>query len=342
MSSLIQVVTLILVLLIGTAHALQASSQKSEAGAGTPVLEKTQNTATDKIYDKVTSVIQNTVGSVDSFFANEDYSAFRIGNTSRMRLRLDTSYVEHHGWEIGPKLNFRLFFPRLANRIRLVMNEDEDDNISGATGSDDSETNLALRWKFTKIPKASVSFDLGLRTKDSSLDPFVRFNTGIRYDMGKKWYGQTYNRLYYYSKTNWRNDFRQSFNRIITDDLLFRARTRIQYFDENHYNPHLEEKFSLFHTLNKKSAIAYEVLWQKQDLDDSVFDEDEILGEPKGNYQQVLLRLRYRRNVWRDWMYVEFWPIVGWAEERDWDTILAGAFRLEVTFGGKGKSKPSE
>ena len=100
MRSLIQVVTLTLVLLIGTAHAQQASSQKSEAGAGTPVLEKTQNTATDKIYDKVTSVMQNMVGSVDSFFADEDSSAFRRGNTSRMRLRLDTSYIEHHGWEL--------------------------------------------------------------------------------------------------------------------------------------------------------------------------------------------------------------------------------------------------
>jgi hypothetical protein len=338
MRTLIQVVGLSLVLLIGTAHAQQASSQKSETGAGTPVLETTQNTTTDKMYDKVTSVMQNMVGSVDTFFADEDYSAFR-DNTSRMRLRLDTTYVEHHGWEINPKLKFHLVFPGLGNRIRLVMNEDEDDASSGASGSDDNENDVALRWRFTKIKKASVSFDLGLRTKDSSLDPFVRLNTAIRYDMGKKWYGQTYNRLYYYSKTDWRNDFRQSFNRKITEDLLFRARTRIQYFDENGYNPYLEEKFSLFQTLNKKSAIAYEAIWQKQDVEDSVYDEDEILGKPKDNYQAVALRLRYRRNVWRDWLYVEFWPIVAWPEERDWDTVLAGLFRLEVTFGGKGKSK---
>ena len=341
MRTLIQVVGLSLVLLIGTAHAQQASSQKTEAGAGTPVSKTTQNTTTDKMYDKVTSVMQNMVGSVDTFFADEDYSAFR-DNTSRMRLRLDTTYVEHHGWEINPKLKFHLVFPGLGNRIRLVMNEDEDDASSGASGSDDNENDVALRWKFTQIKKASVSFDLGLRTKDSSLDPFVRLNTGIRYDMGKKWYGQTYNRLYYYSKTDWRNDFRQSFNRKITEDLLFRARTRIQYFDENGYNPYLEEKFSLFQTLNKKSAIAYEAIWQKQDVEDSVYDEDEILGKPKDNYQTVALRLRYRRNVWRDWLYVEFWPAVAWPEERDWDTVLAGLFRLEVTFGGKGKSKLSK
>ncbi len=70
--------------------------------------------------------------------------------------------------------------------------------------------------------------------------------------------------------------------------------------------------------------------------------EDEIEGELQDNYQNIQLRLRYRRNVWRDWLYVEVWPIVGVAEERDWDTVLGAFFRLEITFGGKGKSRLSD
>ena len=170
----------------------------------------------------------------------------------------------------------------------------------------------------------------------------MRLNTGILYDLSESWYGYTVNKLYYYSNTKWRNDFRQHFNRPITDDLLFRARTRVQYFDENDYNPFLEQKFSLFHTLNKKSAVAYEALWSKQAEEDSDFDDDEILGKLQDNYQNVALRLRYRRNVWREWLYIELWPTIRWPEERDWDTVLAANFRLEVTFGGKGRSRLSE
>ena len=117
MNKLIQVIAFSLVMAISTAHAQQASS------------ETTQNTTTDKVYDKVTSVMQNAVGSVDSFFADEDSIIFRE-NTSRMRLRLDTTYVEHHGWDLNPKLKFHLIFPGLGERVRLVMNEDEDDATS--------------------------------------------------------------------------------------------------------------------------------------------------------------------------------------------------------------------
>ncbi len=45
------------------------------------------------------------------------------------------------------------------------------------------------------------------------------------------------------------------------------------------------------------------------------------------------LRLRYRRNFWRPWMFVEVWPAVGWPEERDWQTVLGVRMRLEINFG---------
>ena len=41
-------------------------------------------------------------------------------------------------------------------------------------------------------------------------------------------------------------------------------------------------------------------------MEDSLFDEDEIEGDLKDNYQNAQLRLRYRRNVWRDWLLRAF------------------------------------
>ena len=41
-------------------------------------------------------------------------------------------------------------------------------------------------------------------------------------------------------------------------------------------------------------------------------------------------------------MFVEFWPVVGWVEERDWDTVLGARMRLEINFGWHAGSKLDE
>lgn len=335
------IIAFFLTLLVGSAQAQQTSSGQIGTGTSKGTLEPAEDSTADQLHGSTTGLIRGAIGKIDSFFVDDYYTTFG-DNSTRIRLRLDTSYIEDHGWEVKGKLKLKLVLPGLGERIRFVMNDDEpsDDDVAAKEDGDDND--LAFRWVFMQKDNSALSFDLGLRIKSGDLDPFLRFNSAIQYDIIGQWYGRTSNRLYYYSDTYWRNDFRQSFNRPITDNLLFRARTRLQYFDENDYNPFIEQKFSLFQTLDLKSAIAYETLWKKQAEEDSVFDEDEIKGKPQDSYQNVQLRLRYRRNVWRDWLYVELWPIIGWAEERDWDTVLAGVFRLEVTFGGKGKRQLSE
>jgi len=341
MRTLILIFTLSFVFLMGTVNAQQTSSGQSETGASTAAKEPAQETSVDKLHGATTKLLRDTVGKVDSFFGDDDYSTFHE-NTTRLRLRLDVTGVQYHDVEVKPKVRFHFVLPGLGERVRLVVNDDDDSDSEAGTSGDDKDSDAALRWVGYQSKNTSLSFDLGLRVKSSNLDPFLRMNSAIRYDISKNWYGQTSNRLFYYSKTSWRDDFRQSFNRKITNDLLFRSRTRIQYFDENDFNPYIEQKFSLFHTLNKKSAIAYEALWRLYAEEDSLFDEDEIEGELQDNYQNVQLRLRYRRNVWRDWLYVEVWPVIAKAEERDWDTVLGAFFRLEITFGGKGKSRLSD
>ncbi|MFT5701297.1 MAG: hypothetical protein ACI8ZB_004188 [Desulforhopalus sp.] len=335
------IITFFLALLVASAQAQETSSEQVGTGTSTDTLTPAENTTVDRVHSSATGLIRNTIGKIDSLFVDDYYTTFG-DNSTRVRLRLDSRYVQDHGFDVKGKLKFKLVLPGLGKGFRLVMNDDDSSDDDDIAKDDGDDNDVALRYVLMQQDNSALSFDAGLRVKSGDLDPFLRFNAAIQYDIIGQWYGRTSNRLYYYSKTHWRNDFRQSFNRPLTDDLLFKARTRLQYYDENDYNPFIEQKFSLFQTLDSKSAIAYEALWLKQAEEDSVFDEDEIIGDLQDSYQNVGLRLRYRRNVWREWLYVELWPIVGWAEERDWDTVLAGFFRLEVTFGGKGKSRLSE
>lgn len=295
----------------------------------------------DRLHRSASNIVQDMVSAVDGFFVSDDYATFE-DNQTRVRLRLNIDHTENHGWEVAPKIKLNLVLPGLSERLRLVVNEGDSVEDGNGSPSDDDENDVALRWMGLQGDATSLAFDLGLRLKGGTLDPFARINAGVQYGLTDHWQGQTTNRIYYYSKTGLRNDLRQYFNRPINDSLLFRARTRVQYFEENDRNPNLEQKFSIFHTLASQSALAYEVLWRQEAAEDSLFDDDELLIPAQKQYQQAAVQLRFRRSFLRDWFFVEFWPMVVWAEERDWETLLAGRVRFEVNLGRRGELRLDE
>ena len=157
--------------------------------------------------------------------------------------------------------------------------------------------------------------------------------------MGEKWAGRSEGRFYYYTDTGVRVDLRQYFEHKISKDWFFRSRTRAQYFEEEGSDIFPEQRFTLFQRLGYHSALAYEALAEIIPDDDNVFDDDELLVEPQDKCNQVQVRLRYRRNVWRPWFFFEIWPIVAWTEQRDYETTLAARVRLEFLFGHVSQSQ---
>lgn len=294
-----------------------------------PIAEATR---VDRLHSATENLIDAAVKRVDAFFVNETHDTFEE-DKNRVRLRLNLDDIQYHGWDTSAKVKVNVRLTGLSKRLRLVVNDAEEDEEDQATQYEDEGNDVAIRWIGHQGKKTGVSVDGGVRLKSGKVDPFGRLNTSIRYPLAGEWLGQSTNRIYYYSQAGWRNDFRQYFNRPINDELLFRVRSRIQYFEDKDSNPQLEQKFTLFQSLTDHSALAYEALWRRETAEDSVFDEDEITIEPKDKYQQVQLRLRYRHSVWRPWMFVEVWPAIGWMEERDWDTVLGVRLRLEVNFG---------
>jgi hypothetical protein len=303
-----------------------------------PTARSAKSTRIDRIHRQSEEMVQRLIGKVDSFFVTEDYATFR-DNETRVRLRLDADHYENAGWDLSPRIKLQLVMPGLQNRLRLVVN-DGDTEESGQPAMDDSKDNdIAFRWVTSVGDDVALSYDLGIRIQGGRVDEFARVNAGITYPVVGEWQGQTTNRLYYYASAGWRNDFAQRFDRSYGDDLLFRSRSRIQYFQNHSYNPTLEQKFSLFQSLDAQSVLAYEVLWRRRSEEESVYGDSDLLIDPQDHYDQFAVQLRYRRSIGRPWFFVEFWPIVYWPEERDWQTSLAARIRVEVNLGSMGKLK---
>ena len=330
---------MITAVLVGLCLLAPAAAYAAETGNedDSPAVDQT---LVDRSYDSMDSLVQNAIRRVDSFFVDEEHATF-ADTTSRIRLRLNTDHIEHHGWDTAAKVKLNLALPGISERLRLVMNDEPGPDVDQAT-ADEDENDLALRWIGKQSDTQGYSFDLGVHMKNGSLDPFGRINLGLEYALPGRWVGQSTNRIYYYAKTGFRNDFRQYFNRALTDSLLFRSRTRIQYFEENEQNPYIEQKFSLFHSLSDTRKLAYEALYRKLSIEDSPFDADEIQDTDAEYFNHYQLQVRYRQQLWKPWFYVEFWPIVNWPQERDYATTLGARLRLEVNLGGSGDQRLDE
>jgi hypothetical protein len=276
-------------------------------------------------------MVLKMANSIDGFFGTERHSTFEQ-NQSYVRLRLNFDWTEATGVDLFPNVKIHLVLPGTMERLLLVANEDDEEGADSGGRDAEGESDIALRFVGFETHRAGLSFDLGARIKDSELAGFGRVNLQVTRPLGKEWIGRATNRLYWYTNTGFRDDFRVYFERALSKKLFFRSRSRLQYFEEYDANPFPEQKFGLFQKLTDNIVLAYEAIAEKIPADDSPFDDEDI-QDPDDAYTHYTLRIRSRFRTRWPWLFYEVWPIVTFPEELDYDLTLAARFRLEITFG---------
>lgn len=292
--------------------------------------EKEQGGGFEKFQEEMSGFVLDSADRLDRFFGSERYYTYEE-NRTRLKLLLDVDHISGHGTEVTPRVRLHLVLPRFENRFRLIFNETDDDGSASMQENIDDDANLALRWIGRQTDELNLSFDVGLRYRDKDLSSFGRINTQLEYPFGGIWNARSTVQLYWYTDTGWRVDGRQYFERNLSDRFFFRSRTRLQWFDEED-GIFPEQSFGLYQRLRGNHAIVYEAIARVIPEDDTFFDSDDILNLDD-QYTRYLLRARYRVNVWKPWLFFEFWPTLIFAEERDYETDWGGRLRAEIYFG---------
>lgn len=274
--------------------------------------------------------VQKTAARIDNFFSNERYSW--SSNKTRVTLRGNFDWIDNRGWEFNPELRLFLALPGLNDRFRIVANDDDDGGTTDGSPNDRDESDIALRFIGKQTQKGGYSYDFGLSTRDDQFQGFVRLNLFRHYSLGSRWAGRSENRLYWYTSSGLRNDFRQYFERKLSDTWFFRARTRIQYEEDKDKGWYPEQKFTLFQRITDRSVLAYEAIARQYCGCDPIFDPEQQLIQ-SDKYNQYQARLRFRQNAIYPWLFYEIWPIAAWTEERDYEFTPAIRFRLEIVLG---------
>ena len=313
--------------------AAAASAQDSDSTETPPAAQDgNQDGKVDRVeqtQQKLTNLVLRTAGGIDNFFSNERHSW--TNNKTRITLRANADWIDNAGWDGSPEVRINLVLP--GTKLRLVANDDDDEGATDGSAGDQDESNLALRWAGKVSNKFGLTFDAGVSTRgDPTLQGFGRINLFRNWKLTKTWDVRLENRLYYYTDSEFRNDFRWYFEHRLNEKFFFRSRTRLDYQQDKDSDIYPEQRFTLFQQISNRSAIAYEVYAREVFFDDSPFDDDDILV-PDNRYTRFVARLRFRQNVGYPWLFYEIWPTAAWAEERDYEFTPAIRFRLEVVLG---------
>jgi hypothetical protein len=262
---------------------------------------------------------------VDSFF--DDDRTKGIKNSTRIKLSAWGFYDNDDSYNDSDfNFNIRVKLPRAQKRVQLIITNDPDEDLSTSraggvfpdqTPSD--ETTVGFRFfdlagLSKKIPgKFSTAAGVGF----SSGDPTFKIEPRYIYTHDFNIWSTTFlQKIRWHSEDGWRAETRFDFDRALSKKYFLRLNNEFLWeekeddFDGFEYRP----RILLSRRFSSKQALIYE--------SNNVFRGGELFTSA--------LAVRYRRQVWRPWLFFEIAPQVTFREEDDWDASPGVFAKLEI------------
>ncbi len=265
---------------------------------------------------------------VDHFF--DDDRTKGINNSTRIKLSF-WGYVEQDGKNDDSDFSFnvRIKLPRTEKRVQFFMTNDPDEDLANSrTGGvfpdqvRNDETTVGFRF-FNLLninDKMPGEFSTSLGVGFSSGSPTFRIEPRYIYTHNFDIWSMTFlQKVRWHTRDKWRTETRLDLDRALSKKYFLRFNNEILWeqkqndFDGYEFRPRvvLSRRFS------SKQALLYE--WNNL-----------FRSEPEFFLHTTSLALRYRRQVWRPWFFVEVTPQVTFRDEDDWKTTPGIFVKLEV------------
>lgn len=317
-------------MLAGCAGAGQA---RDEAGPPEAAAADTDEPLLDRTRQAVFAAVNNTSRWVDGFFGGSEVD--ERPNVSQGRLNLGAQWDERDGIKNRVRLKARIPMPALEERARLIVGRgDADDFVDGS----DSDVIDRLPDRFNDFEDDDWFLGLGL-SRDGGLSR--GFNVGVGASVSSSSIDPYVNLTY-----RW--------NRSFGDDTLLRLRPLVFWQDGRGTGASLTGILDYvagpswllrsWNFLTFEEAVegtgwtgklsAYQSLARNRVLSYSLYATGETDNEvPLKDYG---IELRYRRLVYKDWLYLELSTSVGWPREFLEDTRdsnVGVGIEFEMQFG---------
>jgi hypothetical protein len=282
--------------------------------------------AADRVQASISENINGAAQWIDSFFDDERF----IAEDATTKLRLGESVFLETGDspEYKTKINLSIDIPKTKKKLRLfIASEDDTDKTPDTlfnrveTSEDTSAAGIQFFAKATRRKNLSLTTGVKLESMELFIGPRYRLTIPIDDD----WQARFTQRVRWYTSMGWESTTRLDFERLINDSFFFRQTLDGRWREEDE-GYRFEVRPTLIQKLHSGKAIEYQ--WN------TLFKT-----RPRHRLESSVLRVRYRRNFLRKWLFYEANPQVAFRNEEDFDPKLGITFQLEVVFGGKDRRK---
>jgi hypothetical protein len=309
-------------------HTQQLPSERSETEANPEI------GLVDKAHAGVSRTVYLSANWLDAFFGDERAAAEE--NRTLLKVSLRGFSEAGEGFKIDPKISLKLRLPRLSKRLQLEVTRDTEADfaldaedplarrsVRQVRFEDEEERGLtaALRYFVKTTHRANISLQGGVRVRFGAPIGFVgpRYRRVIHFE---PWALRFTQRLRWFTENRLESNTRLDLERPLAQNLFFRTTTGLSWFeDENNYFYDLS--FFLFQPLSKRRSLGYE--WN------NYFQE----RQPNNHLEEINLRMRYRQNILKDWLFFEVAPQISFPKDSNFDFTPGIQLRCDLFFGGK-------
>lgn len=283
---------------------------------------QTEQTIVDSSKDWLAEYLNTLSGDLDSFFFDSFFSDDILEDDSKGSKAKLSFYTRR---KIGDPVDYtlglsvKLELPKVHKKLNLIFESETDNGDSPETdvinAAEKIDYSAALRFMIQETKQWKANIDAGVRWQLPP-DPFTRLRirryADLPYDINLR---ATQEFSWYQSEgLGSRTAFR--FDRQVGDKRLLRWGSSAKYLLENDYFE-LSSSITLFHELNTKEALAYTISASGDDKESATF-YDYSIG------------VRFRRQVYRDWMFAEIAPEIISNREDNYDLEPVLMFRFEA------------
>lgn len=289
--------------------------------------QKDPDTVVDRLHGSISRSIQGTATWMDSFFGDSRYESEL--NESYVRFRYNLFFEDGSGAVREPDFQVRMVLPQLREKTHLVftgaprerspysaLQSDFQPDQSGAN----EERNVTAALHQTLLDSARHSFIIRSGLKLHSGSPALVL--GPRYRLLfplDHWNLRFVEEVLWRSDTGWEAESTVDFEKPLPNGLFFRA-SHDWIWEEQEPGVTYAFNFYLGQPITRRRGLEYE--WV------NVFNT-----RPVNALTEITLRVRYRQQFWRDWLFFEISPQYRFPRDRSFDATPGILFRIEMLFG---------
>jgi len=304
-----------------------ASSNTTSSKKSNDSIEKEDETFFsffDGSYNYISTNVESLARNLDEYLSSDKVEYKNSGTL--LRLREDIVWSDSDDVSLKTDIRLKLRLPHTQKKTRLVFQSRARDRHFAA--SDERYSSFIAIEKESEEPSAedkdkakekpfwkfrpSIGLYLG-----TTVDTYIKFRVNHQQSFGR-WRISWDETPYFVDSFGWGLDSYFEISRDIAEQDLFRSATfagwrhDIDYFE-------LSQFFSMNYWLGNKSAISY-------------FTGIYGISEPKIHTTEYLFGITYRRNLHKNYLFLEVKPEVKYRKINGFEPEHSLIFRLEMLF----------